>query len=121
VTRAGAWTRGARRSVPVLLWTAFIIWPADGWGILRGIPVGPAGVAAGLGAALGVGVALHRGAGAAQMLPLAAALTQLAAVVIIFPHVYVDRLILPLYVLLLPYCALALDAISRRRPATVSV
>jgi hypothetical protein len=43
------------------------------------------------------------------LLPLSIALTQYAAVVLIFPHVYGDRLILPFYVLLVPYVAVALD------------
>jgi hypothetical protein len=45
------------------------------------------------------------------LLPLSIALTHFAAVVLIFPHVYRDRLILPFYVLLVPYMAVALDVL----------
>jgi hypothetical protein len=58
-----------------------------------------------------------RHAGALVWLPAAGALSHLAMVVLIFPHGYTDRLILPLYPLLLPYAAFALDvlpAVTRR-------
>ncbi len=61
-------------------------------------------------------VAWRRRADRIAFLPLAVALSQLAAVVVVFPHVYVDRLLLPLYVLLLPYCALAVDALVLESP-----
>ena len=43
--------------------------------------------------------------------PLLLALTQFVSVVMIFPNVYGDRLILPFYLLLIPYCAVALDVL----------
>ena len=46
-------------------------------------------------------------------LPLALALCHFAAVVLIFPWGYGDRLILPLYPLLIPYAALALEPLAR--------
>lgn len=44
-------------------------------------------------------------------LPATAALSHTAAVVLIFPHGYTDRLILPLYPPLIPYAAYAVDAV----------
>lgn len=49
--------------------------------------------------------------GSARAIPGAIALTHFAAVVLIFPHVYVDRLILPFYALILPYAAVAVAAV----------
>ena len=46
-------------------------------------------------------------------LPLAGALVHLAAVVLIFPYGYSDRLIVPLYPLLIPYAAVALEPSAR--------
>jgi len=43
------------------------------------------------------------------LMPLLVAITHFLAVVIIFPHSYGDRLILPFYALLVPYIAVALD------------
>ncbi len=48
-------------------------------------------------------------AGPLVWLPLVAAVSHFLAVVLIFPYVYGDRLILPLYPLLLPYAALAME------------
>jgi len=42
-------------------------------------------------------------------MPLLVAITHFLAVVMIFPHSYGDRLILPFYALLVPYIAVALD------------
>lgn len=53
-------------------------------------------------------------------LPGLAALSHFMAVVLIFPHVYVDRLILPLYPLLIPYAAYAAEPVvswARLHPA----
>jgi hypothetical protein len=47
-------------------------------------------------------------------LPLLAALGHFAAVVLIFPWVYGDRLILPAYPLLIPYAAFALEPVVTR-------
>lgn len=47
--------------------------------------------------------------GPAVWLPAAGALTHFAAVVLVFPHGYTDRLIVPLYPLLIPYAAYALE------------
>jgi hypothetical protein len=49
-----------------------------------------------------------------RAIPGGVALAHFVAVVLIFPHVYVDRLILPFYVLILPYAAVALAAIISR-------
>lgn len=57
-------------------------------------------------------------------LPLLAALSHFGAVVLIFPFVYGDRLILPLYPLLIPYAAFAIEPmlvfIARRAPGAGS-
>jgi hypothetical protein len=45
-------------------------------------------------------------------LPGLAALCHFGAVVMIFPHVYGDRLILPIYPLLIPYAAFALEPLA---------
>ena len=53
-------------------------------------------------------------------LPGLAALSHFMVVVLIFPHVYVDRLILPLYPLLIPYAAFAAEPLvswTRHHPA----
>ena len=49
-------------------------------------------------------------------------MSHFVAVVLIFPNVYGDRLILPFYVLLWPYvaCALARTLPERRAPASSS-
>lgn len=47
----------------------------------------------------------------AVWLPAVGALSHTAAVVLIFPHGYTDRLILPLYPPLIPYAAYAVDAV----------
>jgi hypothetical protein len=64
------------------------------------------------------GVFLMRAAGStmpfvALGIPLAVAASHFAVVVAIFPHVYGDRLILPFYVLLIPYVAVALAAAAQ--------
>lgn len=46
--------------------------------------------------------------GPVRALPAILGLSQFIIVTLIFPHVYVDRLILPLYILLLPYAALGM-------------
>lgn len=48
---------------------------------------------------------------AVLFLPGVVALSHFAAVVLIFPHVYGDRLILPLYPLLIPYAAFATEPV----------
>jgi len=63
-------------------------------------------------AAVGVGRILRaapRPGGAAVWLPAAGALSHFAAVVLVFPHGYTDRLVMPLYPLLIPYAAFALE------------
>lgn len=52
--------------------------------------------------------------GAERLLPGLVSLSHLVTVVLIFPNIYGDRLILPLYVLLMPY--VALGAVSALRP-----
>ena len=47
------------------------------------------------------------------LLPLAIALTQFVAVVLVYPKG--ERLILPIYILLVPYAAIACDSIIRLR------
>jgi hypothetical protein len=49
-------------------------------------------------------------------LPATGALSHAAAVVLIFPHGYTDRLILPLYPLLIPYAAYALEPLLQVIP-----
>ena len=49
---------------------------------------------------------------AVASLPGLAALCHFSAVVMIFPHVYGDRLILPIYPLLIPYAAFALEPVA---------
>ncbi|OFW48318.1 MAG: hypothetical protein A3G77_03480 [Acidobacteria bacterium RIFCSPLOWO2_12_FULL_68_19] len=49
--------------------------------------------------------------GPAVWLPAAGALSHAAAVVLVFPHGYTDRLIVPLYPLLIPYAAFAVEPV----------
>jgi hypothetical protein len=49
-----------------------------------------------------------------RAVPGVIALGHCAAVVLMFPHVYGDRLILPFYALILPYSALGLSYVARR-------
>ena len=44
--------------------------------------------------------------GPIRALPAVLGLSQLLMVIVFFPHVYGDRLMLPFYILLLPYAAL---------------
>lgn len=49
------------------------------------------------------------------LVPATLALTHFAAVTLIFPHAHGDRLILPFYVLLLPYVGVAVAAVRLPR------
>lgn len=60
------------------------------------------------------GRAMPSGSGWAVAIPMTLALAHFATVVIIFPHVYGDRLILPFYALLAPYVGVAVFAAYRR-------
>jgi len=51
-------------------------------------------------------------AGSAALIPLALALSHLAVLVVVFPSVYGDRLLLPFYALLAPYIGIAGAAIA---------
>jgi hypothetical protein len=50
-----------------------------------------------------------------QVLPVALAASHFAAVTLIFPHAHGDRLILPFYVLILPYAGAAVAALRLPR------
>jgi hypothetical protein len=52
------------------------------------------------------------------LLPFLGALSHFAIVVIFLPHIYGDRLILPLYPLLIPYAAAAVSRLPRVARAT---
>lgn len=73
-------------------------------------------------ALVGLAIAWHRGAGSAPLLTLLlpglVSGVHLFSVVAIFPNIYGDRLILPLYVLLLPYAGYAL---TTRQPAPLQL
>jgi hypothetical protein len=91
-------------------------WPVAGCSVLYG-GVGILAAAGGL--LVLAGGAAAGATGPARLVPAAAGLGHLAAVVLAFPHVYGDRLPLPGYVLLLPYAAVALAAgaaLVRRGP-----
>lgn len=80
---------------------------APGWGY------SPVYIAVWLGAIIGLAVALRSAVipRIPLLLPLMIAVTQYVAVVIVYPKG--ERLILPIYVLLVPYAAIACDAIVR--------
>lgn len=63
----------------------------------------------------GIGrILVSRAASPGWLLPLFGAVGHLAAVVLIFPNIYTDRLILPLYPLLVPYAAAAIAPLTSR-------
>ena len=81
---------------------------AAGWGY------SPVYIAVWMSAAFGVAVALRTPSAPrlAVLLPLAIALTQYVAVVLVYPKG--ERLILPIYILLVPYTAIACEWVMRR-------
>ena len=90
--------RGLRSKALYALGLFSALRPGAGWS--------PALVVMWAGAALGIaGVIRSRDRPPLWWLPAAIAASHFSAVVVIFPDVYGDRLILPLYVLLIPYAA----------------
>jgi hypothetical protein len=76
-----------------------------------GAGIAPGLIAAWCAALIGMGMVMRDQVpvgfrGPIRAVPAALGLSQLLIVIVFFPHVYGDRLILPFYILLLPYAAL---------------
>jgi len=85
-----------------------------GWsGLPAARGVGLAYVLIWVGAVVGIARQWPRGGGTAmRLIPLAIGVSQLAAAVLVFPHIHGGRLILPAYVMLVPYASLALNPLT---------
>ncbi len=97
---------GRKALYPLGLFDAYL--PGRGWSPLL--------VATWVVSLVGVVTALRRGSrqDPGRWVPLAFAVSHAAAVTLIFPHAHGDRLILPFYVMLLPYVGAAFRPSARR-------